>query len=44
MGGIMEYGLYGGKEDEFDKKCLGEELEGFYEKGVLRVLGLNEIW
>jgi XTP/dITP diphosphohydrolase len=32
-----------GKEHQFDKNCLPQELQPFYEKGLFTVLALNEI-
>jgi co-chaperonin GroES (HSP10) len=43
IGRIIEYGLYAGKEHQFDKNCLPQELQPFYEKGLFTVLALNEI-
>ena len=35
IGHIIEYGLYAGKEHQFDKNLLPEELQPFYDKGLL---------
>lgn len=43
VGRIIEYGLYAGKEHQFDKGVLPKEFQDLYDKGLFTVLALNEI-